>query len=472
MSKDYGRPPLTEESRRLVEERLREVMSAGGVRETLTIEWRGQPLHTEVIDMPIEATYYNPGTHRIRVQRCHDPGRDGALQENAWSEESQEYLHYLLQALPSDPSQRDPKFDELKDSLRDFKQNDPGLISRDGILVNGNTRRAALKELGSPHIRVGVLPESCTWADINMVELSLQLRKDHRRDYSYVNRILAIDEQVSLGRPIEDVAREFRTKRSTCEQDLWILSALRDLIERSRDGDIQLRLLDFEGDQEKLRELHRRYIKDSEVDRDSADLMKESRLAAIVLGFSKTDVRLIEPDFKARYLDRRLPDWIRTERDAASGSVAIPGLNRSVTSASPKVAAASALTDVILKFKAVDAIGERVPAGKATEAAQTLKQVKDSFEQALEPAGKDARIRKRKQAAPDRVLAACENIEQCITDVVMARASRSLDEEAFDEALLKLRSGLGKLATESARSISAPGDGVSWLLDAGTRGDQ
>lgn len=80
--------------------------------------------------------------------------------------------------------------------------------------------------------------------------------------------------------------------------------------------------------------------------------------------------------------------------------------------------------------------------------------------------GKDARVRKRKQAAPDRLHDACQDIEQCVTDMVLARASRSLDEEALDEAVLKLKASLGKLALAAAQSIEVPGDGVAWLLDA------
>ncbi|SCE32273.1 hypothetical protein GA0115249_117732 [Streptomyces sp. PpalLS-921] len=353
------------------------------------------------------------------------------------------------------------------ESLREFKQNDPGLITRDGILVNGNTRRAALKDLGEPSIRVGVLPSSCTWDDINRVELSLQLRKDHRRDYSYINRLLAIDEQVSFGRTVQDIAREFRTTARACEQDRWILATLNDLVERSKSGGAQLRLLDFEDHQEKLKELHRRYVKESAASKEKADLMKESRLTAIVLGFSKTDVRLIEPDFKARYLDKRLPESVQAKPSATpSAGVAIPGLGRTVRAADPKVAEARALTDSVLRVKAVEGASGDVPMAEAAEAAKTLSAVKAAVEEALEPAGKDARVRKKKQAAPDRIMDACQDIDQCITDLVLSRASRSLDEETFDEAMLKLRSSLSKLAVESVRSIKEPGDGLTWLLEA------
>ncbi|MFH8986621.1 transcriptional regulator [Streptomyces sp. NPDC017940] len=466
MGKDFGRPPKADKNRELIEQRLKEIADGGGVRETLTVEWRTQPLHVEVIDMPVQDLYYNPGTHRIQAQRSHEPELDKLLDEAPWELESQNYLRRLLQVLPEDPEKEDPAFRELVESLRTDRQKEPGLITRDGVLVNGNTRQAALKELTVANIRVGVLPESCTWDDINAVELSLQLRPDQRREYSYINRLLAMDEQHALGRPIADVAREFRIRTSTCEQDLWVLTCLRDLIQRSGDGGARLRLLDFEKQQEKLREVYRRYSKEAPVSRDDAELLKETRLAAIVLEFSKTDVRLIEPDFRERYLDKWLPEELKTAAEAPTTGVIIPGLNRTVKSAAPRVAQAKALTDLILEAKAVmtakgDPLSERSRVAIARFSA-----AEKAFEAALEPAGKDARVRKRKQAAQDRITDACQDIEQCITDLTLARASGSLDEEAFDEAVLTLRETLTKLAVATQRSIKAPGDGVSWLRES------
>lgn len=466
MRSEFSMPPRAEENRALVEQRVVEALEAGGIHETVTIDWRGKLQSCPVIHMPIEKTYSNPGTRRIRAQRSFDPVRDRALEEDPWSEESQEYLDYLIKALPSDPSKRDPEFEALKKSLKEFKQADPGLITREGVLVNGNTRRAALRELGIPHIRVGVLPASCTWADVGAVELALQLRKEHKREYSYINRLLAIAEQLALGRPIADIARDFRIKTATCAQDIWILNTLRDLIARSREGDRELRLMDFEDHQEKLRELHRRYEKEAAVNKESADLLKENRLAAIVLNFSKTDVRLIEADFRDRYLDRRLPGSLKTPVQPGPASTVIPGLNRTVKLARSQLVEARLLTDRLLKAKAVEAVGERASTEQIIEASRLIAEAREAFDSALGPAGKDARLRKRRQAASDRINSACDDLEQCITDVVMARASNSLHAEGLDEALVRLRDVLRKLAAETARSIEAPGEGLSWLLDA------
>ncbi|MFE4449475.1 transcriptional regulator [Streptomyces sp. NPDC056796] len=467
---DFGLPPHAAENKEIVEQRLGDVAAGAGLQETLTIEWRTKPQVVQVIDMPVHSLYYNPGTHRIRAQRSFDVQQDRRLDEDPWSDESQSYLDLLLKAEPSDPTKRDKDFDELRQSLKDFRQNEPGLITREGVLVNGNTRAAALRELGVADIRVAVLPESCTWADINKVELSLQLRHDTRRPYSYINRLLTIDEQVEAGRPLKEVARDFRIRESTADQDLWVLSCLRDLSDRSANGDVLLRLLDFEDAQEKLREVHRAYAKESKADPRSAELLKESRLAAIVMDFSKTDVRLIEANFRSRYLDQRLPDELKPAPAVAPARV-IPGINRAVRAEAPEVAAARAFTDSVLRAKAVVRSKDKVSVAQLEQAAATFDAAHRAVEDALEPAGKDARVRKRKQAAPDRLNDACQDIEQCITDMILASGSRSLDEEALDEAVLKLRTTLTKLARATAGSITVPGEGVEWLRDA-VRQDQ
>ncbi|MER5807940.1 transcriptional regulator [Streptomyces sp. NPDC002033] len=461
---DFGQPPRAAENRELVEQRLKEASAGDRLQETLTIEWRTKPEIVQVIDMPIDQVCFNPSTHRIRAQRTFDPVRDELLHADPWSPESQDYLRHLLQALPSNPAKRDPDFDLLKESLKEYRQNEPGLITRDGVLVNGNTRVVALRELGVKSVRVGVLPETCTWADVNAVELSLQLRHDTRRPYSYINRLLTIDEQVANGRPVGDVAKDFRIRPATAEQDLWVLSCLRDLVARSKKGPAQLKLMDFEDAQEKLRELHRAFSKAVKQNPGQADLLKENKLALIVMDFSKTDVRLADIDFRTRYLQRHLPEQLK-QAPARTGGV-IPGLNRPAWGDSPQVAAAKALTDVLLQAKAVDRSNEPVSQEMLQEAAEVWQQARTAVEEALVPAGKDARVRKRKQAAPDRLYDAVQDIDQCVTDMSLARASRSLDEESLDEAVLALKASLSKLAREAGRSIGEPGDGVAWLLEA------
>ncbi|KUO01997.1 hypothetical protein AQJ67_22670 [Streptomyces caeruleatus] len=471
MVREFAPPPRADEFSERIKTKVREVRDAGGTRETVTVDWNEQQAHIEVIDLPLSGLYLNPGTHRIRAQRSHDPVRDEGLDKDPWSAESQDYLRFLLQASPADPSLRDIDFDTLKESLKQFGQNDPGLVTHHGILVNGNTRACALRELGVQSMRVGVLPESFTWADINAVELSLQLRKDHRRDYSYVNRLLAMEEQAALGRTPDQIAKAFRIQVKTYHQERWILTTIRDLIERSASGGgSKLRLVDWEGAQERLKELQRLYMKLESVDRDQAEVLKEWRLAAILLDFSKTDVRHIDEHFLKEGLGDMLPapDASGSSVPEAAG-VVIPGLGLTVPAASSAVSAARALNDRLLRAKAV--VGAGAPGLADSEKAEkqgTIAEAKDAFDKAIEAAGRSTRLRKRKQLAPARLAEACASIDQCVADLVQARSSRSLDEEAFDDAVLNLRSSLRKLAQQAGRGLPDPGDGVTWLLEAAT----
>lgn len=468
--REFPPPPRAAEFSELIKKKVQEVREAGGTRETVTVDWNEQQAHVEVIDLPVNSLYFNPGTHRIRAQRSHDPDREQALERDPWSAESQDYLRFLLQASPADPNLRDPAFDALKESLEQFGQNDPGLVTHHGILVNGNTRASALRELGVQSIRVGVLPESFTWADINAVELSLQLRKDHRRDYSYINRLIAMEEQAALGHTPEQIAKAFRIQVRTYHQERWILSTIRELIDRSASGGgTALRLVDWEGAQERLKELQRLYVKMETLDRDQAEVLKELRLAAILLNFSKTDVRHIDENFIKEGLVKMLPSAPGggASSSAQAVGVAIPGLGLTVPAASSAVSEARALNDQILRAAAIVNDG-RPSLGDAekAESQAVLDNAKKAFDEAIEAAGRSARLRKRKQLAPARLAEACASIDQCVADLVQARTSRSLDEEAFDEAVLKLRESLRKLAQQAGRGLPNPGDGVAWLLDA------
>jgi hypothetical protein len=236
-----------------------------------------------------------------------------------------------------------------------------------------------------------------------------------------------------------------------------VFSAIKSMIERSEFEGRRIPLVAFEEDQEKLREVARKYQKDKATRPDDAEAMKEARFAAITLGFSKTDVRWIESDFLGRYLAPKLPDGFLPEE--SSSDVAIPGLGMAVKSGSDDAAKARVLTDKVLRAQA------EVLASASGESS-ALEQIRDLMEEAIDLAGRDQKLRKKKQKAPERVMSAADQLDQCVTDLVMSRADRSLDEEAFNDAVLKLKKSLRRLAVESSRTIKDPGESVDWLRQA------
>ncbi|MER5309626.1 ParB/RepB/Spo0J family partition protein [Streptomyces sp. NPDC002773] len=466
MTVKFGVPPEGERIRSMVEERLKQAMADNGAK--VTVDWRGEQKHLSVISMPVDLLYFNPDTHRIRAQRTLDPEQNRVLEEQPWSESAQDYLATLLSRSPSNPSQIDPDFTALQDELDDFGQKEAGIISPDGILVDGNTRCAALRKLGIKNIRVGVLPSDTSRRDINSVELALQLRRDKRREYSYINRLIAIEEELANGRRSEDVARDFNIKATTLRQDRWVYELVINAIERSKGpvSGVELRLVDFEDQQEKLRELQRDYTKLAKTDPDAAEQLKESRLAMVVLNYPKTSVRLAEADFHTRYVDERLPDDLRPVAQAAA-AVSIPGLpGVAVPDATATVKTIRALTDSLLRAKAESLAGDKLAPSDVTQAAAKIKAARNTFDVAVKMAGQNAQLQKRKIAVPERLTDAADYVNQCAAEFAEAKAKRALDEDAFDDALLTLRASLARLAKQAGRTFSSPGDGVEWLLNA------
>lgn len=462
---DFGIPPKGEEIRQIIRQRLSQAMAEDGGK--VTIDWRGEQRHLYVISMPVDMLYFNPDTHRIRAQRTLDPERNKTLDENPWGQPAQDYLRDLLRQKPSNPDQTDPDFTALMDELDDSGQREPGIVSPHGILVDGNTRAAALRELGVANIKVGVLPEDTSRQDINDVELSLQLRKDRRRDYSYINRLIAIDEELNRGRSEGDVAKDFNIKPATLQRDRWVYALIIEAIERSKTADgASLRLIDFEQHQEKLRELHRDYIKLAATDPDAANRLKQSRLAMVLLDYPKTSLRLAEADFHTRYLETRLPEKLKPTV-ARAAPVTVPGIpGATLPTPSSESAAAEALTDQLLRAKAVATDGKVATPEEVTKASELVKQARETFDVAVKMAGQNAELVKRQTAVPERLTDAAEYVTQCANEFAEAKAKRALDEEAFDDALIVLRESLEKLARQAGRTFPAPGEGVAWLLEA------
>ena len=460
-------PPNHHDVRQIIEERLKALDDhKGAPRESVTVEWRGAQMPVPVISMPVNLLHYNPETHRIRAQKSIDPEKERELNDDPYGASAQAYLHKLLLGDPSDPSKVDPSFIALKEDLREHGQNDPGIITRAGVLVNGNTRQAALKELGQPNIRVAVLPSDTSHDDVKAVELSLQLRKDHRRDYSFMNFLLTIDESVREGTPKEKILAQFRIREKNFERARWILQFVNEAIRRSRsvpaDGSMRsLRLIDFERHQGKLEELYAKYTELKEQAPDDAELLREQRLMAMILDKSKTDLRLIDPAFMRSYMKATIP---RSDRIAERPTtVRLPGTSLSVAGDSPEVTELREFVTRVLQWKAVTISPENGSASSVEEAGTSLGKLNQELEDALGLAGKQVRVKKRQLAPAERISDACDDLELAAAAIADARATSNFDAAAIEDAVMNLKSQLTKLAFIVTRTAESDADGIAWL---------
>jgi hypothetical protein len=466
------KPPNAEEIAQLVEARL----AAETNGETVSVEWRGGRKVLPVISMPIGLTYYNPATRRIRAQKDVDPQGAANLERDPFSAEAQSYLEDLLKWDPAVPGRIDNAFTKLQEDLKNG-QNEPGLMTRDGVLINGNTRRAALKGIsGRDHILVGILPADTGSDDIDTIELSLQLRRTHKRDYSFVNELIAIREQVEKATDEAVILRIFRMQKKRLQRSLWLLDFIDDAVDRSRVSDhegneIAIRRFDFERDQGQLQELYPRWHKLENSDPNQAALLREAWLAGIVLDFAKTDLRNVQPDFTTKYYTpaRGAENLPAAEPDDTS---TIPGMPDVVLEGkSPELLLARAITTQLLQARAQE-IASTPDNPIAPETAKVLGKSREAYAEAAKRSGADESLRKKSLTPSGRLLEASDLVDLATSALAESIAASAVDVEALDGALESLQDALTRLASLASRfeTDEAASSGIAWILASANLG--
>jgi hypothetical protein len=106
----------------------------------------------------------------------------------------------------------------IMDVLQDASQHEPILISGDGVVVNGNRRLSAMRELFNDgterfsHIDCMVLPEYATKDEIREIEVRLQMTPHTLLPYDWVCEGIAIKELIEMGMAKDKVADLLRKR--------------------------------------------------------------------------------------------------------------------------------------------------------------------------------------------------------------------------------------------------------------------
>ncbi|WP_374846264.1 hypothetical protein [Brucella ciceri] len=112
-------------------------------------------------------------------------------------------------------------------------QREPILISSSGIVVNGNRRLSAMRELMRKNdgavderftnVRCAVLPSDISRDEIDDIEADLQARPQTKLDYDWIGDARLIRRQVDKGRSTKEVADRLRRSRVDIENVLQAL---------------------------------------------------------------------------------------------------------------------------------------------------------------------------------------------------------------------------------------------------------
>jgi hypothetical protein len=159
-------------------------------------------------------TYIDQHEYAVRERKPSDFFTTG--QEN---ETAQNLQHQFLAKLARQG--RADSVTPVIDVLRIEKQREPLIITHRGVVVNGNRRLAAIRELlaESPtefsdlaYVDCLVLPADATASEIVDIEAALQAKPETRLDYDWIGDCQLIQRMLNLGRNVEQVAQRLNRK--------------------------------------------------------------------------------------------------------------------------------------------------------------------------------------------------------------------------------------------------------------------
>jgi hypothetical protein len=176
-------------------ESLRNRVRASNGRTEYVSAWSRTIKELPAVEIDVNWVRFSTLNHRTRAEQ------DKAMKQAGHDD--------LFSADPLGPEAQDAQFDilcgqegfeDLKADVKDRGQQDPAIITADGILINGNRRAAAMRSLyieqhlKAQYIRCLVLPEDASVEEIVDLEAELQIARDFKQDYSWVNEALLIEE--------------------------------------------------------------------------------------------------------------------------------------------------------------------------------------------------------------------------------------------------------------------------------------
>lgn len=330
-----------------------------GPRDTMRVPLRGSGELLEVIEVPLDLPVLNAESFRIAPSLEEHPQAD-LVQTDPYSSAAQRVVADLVRA-----SHR--HVDDLKESLVDG-QDQPGLITRKGKLINGNTRCVLLRELRAEGritastIRVAVLPADVIEPQELELESVLQKQIEHKDAYNLVSELMMLKKlHESAGLTDAAIARRLRIRSAQRVRDM---RAVLDLMERARrltTPMLPLTAFIQEKDQAQnwLELLGRVRETDQRDGRQAGDLLIGRWLLAYTLGFNSV-----------HKLRHAYGEWVESDvvPDLAEGD------DVSATIAETATAPTAATEEPAVRPSGVDILGEEPP-GPPAEEASTVKRL-------------------------------------------------------------------------------------------------
>lgn len=409
-------------------------------------QWVRDQKELPVVSVPIEWVRFSTLNHRTRAEQKREISKSqtlGLFSEDPLGEMAQ---NAQLQILTTQYG-----FDELLTDLRKRGQRELAVVTAEGILINGNRRAAALRQLWfkehaekARYIKTFVLPSDADKNELIDLETELQVAKDLREEYSWVNEALLIEEIFEMtNKDWDKVAKRMRLDKDDVQTQYAKLQQLHQLVAMSNGTRYHA---DFDDNNSAFEELAK-HIK-GKSPREAASVRNVYFLGTLA-GTKYRDLRhLKRPDASTFVHDEFVNEpTLKSLMSLAddSGDNEPHDIFDDVLGADD--APDSDHVNAVLSFLAKQKIDQVVdlPAGDTVTVEQLLGSVKSAVDAAAKEASEESKEARAALAPLNKLDNATSNINGAIKALAKARVQDDWDEEAFKAKVEEVKSAISQI---------------------------
>lgn len=247
-------------------------------------DFRDDRYELKVVRLPIDLPIYRMANFRTFTEQREYIVKNGLKKAYFASGQELESVQQLQHGLLAKLAVKGHKESvvPVQDVLEDQGQREPLLISATGVVVNGNRRLAAMRELGWEHADFMVLPADATAADILDIEASLQGKPETRLEYDWIGDGELIDALVTAGRSTTQIAKKLHRSDSD----------IKNVLQAITEADLYLKdWAKAEGEYSRVEDAEQ-FFKDlpKQLAGKSEELAQASRVVAWILFDNKEDL--------------------------------------------------------------------------------------------------------------------------------------------------------------------------------------
>lgn len=419
--------------------------------------WPRNNKELKSVEIDISWVRFFTGNHRTRAEQervCHEMGKSNFFKDDPLSDDVQNKQFEIL-------CEQDG-FEDLLEDLKKRSQQDHAVITADGIIINGNRRVAALRKIykktgdqSASYVNCIVLPEDAERKEITQLETELQVARDFKEQYSWINRCLLVEELCKDNNLNYEVVANFMHRQAKdVRADYDRIQQVHQLIELSVNT---LLHVNFESNESAFTEL-------SSHIQNKPDNEKESVRSAYFLGIlTGTNYRDL------RHLRRADADMLVSEKihehSDLSGLIDLANIkDDSLDSDDVLDQALGPVTELPLSRRILNVLARcpkdgnlKFPDNTSIEARDALEQVKYAISDACLEASEQDKDKRVANAPIKRIEDATNNLRRAFSSLEKARATPDWDEKSYREKLNQAEEQLnllknGNLIDDSSRN--------------------